>query len=205
MLEELWQTDPTFFATFRRSRNKGNVGRCWLKTLTGLKPRAKGRNNSQHCCAYNVACRWVRVAVVCKRLQQLSTTQQHATGCTNGRNMYHPTMLRVVKLRANERKIVGQQLSTLLHVTCCVRLHTLLRVLGVVAQSLIPVKVLAACKRRHHCWLIRVRANGRNNFQHCCANNVGSCCVRFGSGVQMDATTPNKFGTYIASWKEYNP
>ena len=31
--------------------------------------------------------------------------QQHATGCANGRNMYHPTMLGVV----------GQQ--------CCVRLH----------------------------------------------------------------------------------
>ena len=27
--------------------------------------------------------------------------------------------------------------------------------------------------------------------KHCCANNVESCCVRFGSGVQTDATTPN--------------
>ena len=37
---------------------------------------------------------------------------------------------------------------------------------------------------------VRLRANGRNN-----ANNVGSCCARFGSGVQTDATTPNNFGT----------
>ena len=37
---------------------------------------------------------------------------------------------------------------------------------------------------------VRLRANGRNN-----ANNVGSCCVRFGGGVQTDATTPNNFGT----------
>ena len=43
---------------------------------------------------------------------------------------------------------------------------------------------------------VRLRANGRNNSEHCCANNVGSCCVRVGSGLQTDATTPNKFGTY---------
>ena len=35
-----------------------------------------------------------------------------------------------------------------------------------------------------------MRANRRNNSQHCCANNVGSCCVRVGSGVQTDATSP---------------
>ena len=38
---------------------------------------------------------------------------------------------------------------------------------------------------------VRLRANGRNNSQHCCANNAGSCCVRVGSGVQTDATTPD--------------
>ena len=38
-----------------------------------------------------------------------------------------------------------------------------------------------------------------------CANNVGSCCVRVGSGVQTDATTPNNVGTYSASWEGYNP
>jgi len=32
--------------------------------------------------------------------------------------------------RANGRNIVGQQLLTLLDVTCCVRLHTLLHVVG---------------------------------------------------------------------------
>ena len=52
---------------------------------------------------------------------------------------------------------------------------------------------------------LRLRANARYNSQHCCANNVGSCCVRVGSGVQTDATTPNKFGTCSASWEEYNP
>ena len=49
------------------------------------------------------------------------------------------------------------------------------------------------------------RVNGRNNSQHCCANNVGSCCVSVGSGVQTDATTPNNVGTCSASWEGYNP
>ena len=30
--------------------------------------------------------------------------------------------------------------------------------------------------------------NGRNNWQHCWANIVGSCCIRVSSGVQTDAT-----------------
>ena len=52
---------------------------------------------------------------------------------------------------------------------------------------------------------VRLRANGRNNSQLCCANNFGSCCVRVGSGVQKDATTPNNVGTCSASWEGYNP
>ena len=52
---------------------------------------------------------------------------------------------------------------------------------------------------------IRLRANGRNNSQHCCANNFGSRCVRVGSGLQTDATTPNNVGTCSASWEGYNP
>ena len=53
--------------------------------------------------------------------------------------------------------------------------------------------------------VLRLRANGRNNSQHCCANNVGSYCVHVGSGVQTDATTPNNVGTCSASWEAYNP
>ena len=52
---------------------------------------------------------------------------------------------------------------------------------------------------------IRLRANERNNSQHCCANNVGSCCLRVGSGVQTDATTPNNVWTCSASWEGCNP
>ena len=52
---------------------------------------------------------------------------------------------------------------------------------------------------------LTLSANGRNNSQHCCANNIGSCCASVGSGVQTDATTPNNVGTCSASWEGYNP
>ena len=54
-----------------------------------------------------------------------------------------------VKPLANGRNVVAHRLPTLLHVTCCVRLHTpCCMLLGVVsAQSLKPVKLLATCKR----------------------------------------------------------
>ena len=51
---------------------------------------------------------------------------------------------------------------------------------------------------------IKLRANVHNNYQHCCANNVGSCWVHVGSGVQTDATTPKNVGTFSASWEGYN-
>ena len=65
--------------------------------------------------------------------------------------------------------IVGQQLSTLLEVTCCVLWYTMLHVvvccmLGVVKQSLKPVKLLALLKRMQHCWPAP-------------PNIVVSCCV----------------------------
>ena len=50
--------------------------------------------------------------------------------------------------------------------------------------------------------ILRLRTNGRNNSQHCCANNVGSCCVRVGSGVQTDAPTPNNVGPTVHRGKD---
>ena len=63
---------------------------------------------------------------------------------------------------------------------------------------------LLICRDATKFALLRLRANERNNSQHCCANNVGSCCVCVGSGVQTDATTPNNVGTCSASWEGYN-
>ena len=54
-----------------------------------------------------------------------------------------------LKPHATGRNIVGQQLPTLLDVTCCIRLDTLLHV---VAQSLKPDKILAPYKRMQDCW-----------------------------------------------------
>ena len=54
------------------------------------------------------------------------------------------------------------------------------------------------------CYL-KLRAKGRNNFQHCWVNNVGRCCVRVGDSVQKNATTPNNVGTCSTSWEGYNP
>ena len=78
---------------------------------------------------------------------------------------------RQLKLRANGRNIVGQQLPKLLDVTCCVRLHTLLHVVG------------CCCVLLHKVWN---RSNfSANNSQHfLCSviaeawrNNVGSVCT----------------------------
>ena len=54
-------------------------------------------------------------------------------------------------------------------------------------------------------WSLRLHVNGRNNSQHCCANDVVSCCVCVGSDVQADATTLNNVGTCSASCEGYNP
>ena len=47
MLEELYKQIQHCCATLRRSRNKRNVGSCWLKSLTGFKPCATTSNNMQ--------------------------------------------------------------------------------------------------------------------------------------------------------------
>ena len=61
--------------------------------------------------------------------------------------------------------------TTLLGVTCCVRLYTLLHV---IAQSLKPWNLSN----------VYLRANGRNNFEHRWTNNV-SCSVRLHVALQV--------------------
>ena len=41
---------------------------------------------------------------------------------------------------------------------------------------------------------------GTNNSQHCWPSNVVSCCVRVGSGVQMDATA--RLGPAVYRWND---
>ena len=67
---------------------------------------------------------------------------------------------RTLRLRANGRNIVDQQLPTLLDVICCVRLHTLLHVVGCccakfeTGQTFRPVQTDATllAYNSRHCW-----------------------------------------------------
>ena len=52
-------------------------------------------------------------------------------------------MFSILKHRANRCNIVGEQLPKLLDATCYIGLHTLLHVVGSVAQSLKLVKFLS--------------------------------------------------------------
>ena len=66
--EDLCKQSKLCCATLERSRSKRNVGSCWLKILTSFKF-------------------WAATPI---------STQQHATGCANGRNMQNPTVSGVV-------------------------------------------------------------------------------------------------------------
>ena len=48
----------------------------------------------------------------------------------------------------------------------------------------------------------KLRANGRNNSQHCLANNVGSRCVRVSSGVHTDPALPKMLGPAVHCGKD---
>ena len=68
----------------------------------------------------------------------------------------------------------------------------------------VPLNHLCECLRENakHERSLRLRASGGNNSQHCCANNVGSCCVRVGSGVQTDARLPTVLGPAVHHGKD---
>ena len=56
MLEELCKRIQHCCATLRKSRNKRNVGSCWVKSLTGFKLCAVSRNNMQQGVQTDVPC-----------------------------------------------------------------------------------------------------------------------------------------------------
>ena len=97
------------------------------------------------------------------------------------------------------------------------------------AKSPLPVdmrRLKTSLLKPQQCWeLLRLCwqwcANGCINNQQCWGvvasvlavvckrmqqhtNNVGSCCVRVGIGVQTDPKTPNNVGTCSALWEGYN-
>ena len=65
-----------------------NVGNCWLTMLRPFVRSLIRRNISQHCYPNNVGSWCVRVGSgVQTDAATPSNTQQHVTGCANGRNM----------------------------------------------------------------------------------------------------------------------
>ena len=132
-----------------------------------------------------------------------------------------------LRLRANGRKIVDQQLSTLLDVTCCVRLHTLLHVVayccakfetGQTFQPTTPnISFVPWSPKRsatmldpfaqlfQHCWghARSLRMDYKDlwvvSFPRCTAgpNIVGSCCIRLHTTANTYATTPNIVGAKL--------
>ena len=110
VLEELCKRIQHCFATLRRSQNKRNVGSCWLKSLTSFKLCATTSNNMQQGVQTDASCN-------IQQCWELLPTKLRPFG-------------RGLRLRANGRHIVDQQLPTLFNVTCCVRLHILFHVVG---------------------------------------------------------------------------
>ena len=81
-------------------------------------------------------------------------------------------------LRAKGRNIVGQQLPTLLDVTCCVCLHSLLH--------------LVAC-----CWELLRKVWNRSNFKLCAnglnslANNAATVCTKLKNEISFRSSKNN--------------
>ena len=113
-----------------------------------------------------------------------SSNQCNSSSCLGGLN--YRFLFLSLNSRAKGRNIVGQQLPTLLYITCCIRFHTLLHVVACCWELLRKVWNLSNVKRTQQvptlsgqqCWgLLRSYwqwcANGATTL-----NNVGSCCVR---------------------------
>ena len=131
-----------------------------------------------------------------------------------------------LRLRANRRNIVGQQLPTLLDVTCCVCLHTLLHVVGCCCAkfetgqtfqpttpniSFVPwspkrsttmldpfAQLFQRCWDRARSLRMVYKDLWVVSFPRCTAgpNIVESCCICLHTTANMHATTPNIVASY---------
>ena len=128
------------------------------------------------------------------------------------------------KAPCKRTQYVGQQLPTLLDVTCCVRLHTLLHIVGCccanfeTGQTFQPttpnISFVPRSPKRNaivldpfaqlfqHCWgharslRIVYKDFWVVSFPRCSTvpNIVGSCCNRLQTTANTDAATPNIVG-----------
>ena len=140
------------------------------------------------------------------------------------KNNQYTSLVGRIRLGANGRNIVVHQLPTLLDVTCCVRLHTLLYVLGCCCakfetgqtfQPTTPNISFVPWSPKRSATMLDPFAQ---LFQHCLGhlrslrmvckdlwvvsfprctvgpNNVESCWIRLHTTAKTDATTPNIVG-----------
>ena len=95
----------------------------------------------------------------------------------------------IVKPHANRHNVVGQQLPTLLDVTCCIRLHTLLLVVGSCWAKLENGQTFSY-----------MQTDGRNNSQQfwkLFANNVASVC----KGLKLSSDNRNFSHFWLCKFK----
>ena len=136
----------------------------------------------------------------------LLANKSHVVGCYMLRPFAHPVAFCWFLLR-----VVGQSLKPVKLLALCKRAQRcwMLHVASVCTPCCILLDVVACCWAKFETGqTFSTMQTGAllltNQSQHCCANNVGSCCVRISSGLQTDATTPNNVGTCSASWEGYN-
>ena len=129
-------------------------------------------NNSQHCWMLHVA----SVCTPCFMLLDVVACccAKFETGQTFSQQL--PTFLLF-----RDRRSVAQQ--------CWIRLHTSCNIVGATHAHYVWFTTTYGLYlptmhcRSQHCWKLSHRfvhhcQHTHNNSQHCCANNVGNCCVR---------------------------
>ena len=143
----------------------------------------------------------------------LAKTTSNIVGCYMLRRFAHPVsccwmlLLRVVAPRLKPVKVFSQQLPIFLLFRdrrsvaqhCWIRLHSSFNIVGPRTLITYGLQRLMGCIlpsmhcRCEHSWELlhpfpHHCQHARNNSQHCCANNVGSCCVRLHATLKIMTT-----------------
>ena len=138
------------------------------KRLIIFEQRVKLNQNTIYMCFCFVESIWKSLKVPCwlSSYLELKCSFCFSFVVNNWQWQWQWHLVVVLKPPTSGHNIVGQQPPTLVDVTYCVQLHTLL--LYAVACCLEFLQQFS-----HHC-----SQHGRNNSQHSRANSLGSCCLR---------------------------
>ena len=104
MLEELCKRIQHCCATLRRSRNKRNVGSCWLKSLTGFKLCATTFNNMQQGVQTDATCNIQQCWSTMLRLFALGLTDLCQPKCYSGVWALHVLATKVTPSKNRSKK-----------------------------------------------------------------------------------------------------